>query len=186
MTLTGTNGHDESEGGSPVKGKRLMVLVPLALLLGLGALAAQANERGQRELAEVRAATAEFHRVEKAQAAGWDLVEGLDHCFDNPGVGGMGFHYINTDLLDTTLDRLEPEALVYVPGRQGQLRLGAVEYIVPAEPWDEGNSQPPTVLGQDLHLNEQLGVYVLHAWIFEHNPAGMFEDWNPRVSCPAE
>jgi hypothetical protein len=27
-------------------------------------------------------------------------------------------------------------------------------------------------------------VYVLHAWIFEHNPAGMFEDWNPRVVCP--
>lgn len=28
------------------------------------------------------------------------------------------------------------------------------------------------------------GVYVLHAWIFEHNPAGMFEDWNPRVAYP--
>ena len=25
--------------------------------------------------------------------------------------------------------------------------------------------------------------YELHAWIWEHNPRGMFEDWNPRVSC---
>lgn len=172
-----------------MKASRLMMIVLAALLLGLGifaTLAAQADESGQRELAEVRAATAEFHRIENAQPA-WDLVEGLDHCFDNPGVGGMGVHYINTDLLDTTLDPLEPEALVYVPGGQGHLGLGAVEYIVPAEAWDEeGHSEPPTVLGRDLHLNEELGVYVLHAWIFKHNPAGMFEDWNPRVSCPAQ
>jgi hypothetical protein len=23
----------------------------------------------------------------------------------------------------------------------------------------------------------------LHAWIWQNNPAGMFEDWNPTVSC---
>ena len=25
--------------------------------------------------------------------------------------------------------------------------------------------------------------YELHAWLFRSNPSGMFEDWNPRVSC---
>jgi hypothetical protein len=39
------------------------------------------------------------------------------------------------------------------------------------------------VLGHHLHLNPGLGVYVLHAWIFKNNPAGIFEDWNPNVTC---
>jgi hypothetical protein len=33
-------------------------------------------------------------------------------------------------------------------------------------------------------LNPVLGWYILHAWIWQHNPAGMFEDWNPTVTCP--
>ena len=62
--------------------------------------------------------------------------------------------------------------------------LGAVEYIVPAAEWDAtGNTEPPSVLGQSFHLNSDLGVYILHAWIFRHNSAGIFEDWNPNVSC---
>jgi hypothetical protein len=64
------------------------------------------------------------------------------------------------------------------------LQLAAVEYIVPADAWDEVNSELPSVLGHNLHLNEALGVYVLHAWIFMNNPDGIFEDWNPNVSCP--
>ncbi len=46
------------------------------------------------------------------------------------------------------------------------------------------NTTPPQLHGHSLHLNESLGVYVLHAWIWKNNPAGMFEDWNPKVSCP--
>jgi hypothetical protein len=160
-------------------------LVGLLLVATIGTAAAQPGTGGQRDLAQVRAAVAAYHHLETAQAAGWDLVPGLDHCFANPGVGAMGYHYIDAARLDLTLDPRRPEALVYVPGPQGQLRLGAVEYIVPAGPWDELHDAPPSVLGQPLHLNEALGVYVLHAWIFEHNPAGMFEDWNPRVTCPA-
>jgi hypothetical protein len=30
-----------------------------------------------------------------------------------------------------------------------------------------------------------MGVhYVVHAWIWRHNPSGMFADWNPNVKCP--
>lgn len=162
-----------------------IIAVVAAALLAIGAtISVQA--RGEPDLAAVRAATARFHRPEAAQAAGWVPVPGLDACFDNPGVGAMGYHYINVGLLDTELDPETPEALVYVPGPHRQLILGAVEWIVPAAAWDAlATGQPPQVLGHQLHLNSSLGVYVLHAWIFKHNPSGMFEDWNPKVSCPS-
>jgi hypothetical protein len=158
---------------------------PIIILLIVGLISTSLIAAAQNNLAQVRAATVAFHRVEVAEAAGYTLIPGLDHCFENPGVGGMGIHYINPDLLDLELDPRQPEAMVYATGPNGQLRLGAVEYIVPAEPWDAaGNDGPPSILGQHLHLNEALGVYVLHAWVWMNNPAGMFEDWNPRVTCP--
>lgn len=155
----------------------------VVILISLIITVASAND--QTELTKIRKATAKFHSIEAARKAKYDLREGLDHCFDNPGVGGMGFHYINTDILDLKLDALQPEAMVYAPGPEGDLNLGAVEYIVPAADWDAaGNTQPPSVLGHHLHLNKELGVYVLHLWLWRDNPAGMFEDWNPTVSCP--
>ena len=165
-----------------MKRKTLIISGVIAIVALVLVSAAQASSRD--ELARVRAATAKFHRPEAAKAAGYDLVEGLDYCFDNPGTGGMGFHYINTAILDTTVELLHPEAMVYTSSPNG-LQLGAVEYIVPAEPWDAaGNAEPPTLMGQHFHLNEALGVYVLHAWIWKSNAAGIFEDWNPAVSCP--
>jgi len=138
------------------------------------------------DVAAVRAATAPFHNPQKALDAGWAPQPGLDSCFKNPGVGGMGFHYINANMLDDQLDPIAPEAMVYAPGPNGQLQLGAVEWIVPAAAWDpvQHGGHNPELLGQELHLEPLLGVYVLHAWIFKNNPSGMLEDWNPRVSCP--
>jgi len=164
----------------PIRWTSVILVVILSAAVATVALA-----DGQADIAKLRAATAQFHRTEAAQAAGYDLVPGLDSCFDNPGVGGMGIHYINTGILDLTVDELQPEAMVYTPGPDGKLQLGAVEYIVPAAAWDAaGNTEPPTALGQSFHLEPALGVYVLHAWIWKYNPSGMFEDWNPTVSCP--
>ncbi len=56
----------------------------------------------------------------------------------------------------------------------GRLALGAVEYIVPAAAWDAANAQPPTLYGQVFGLEEALGVYELHAWIWKNNPSGVF------------
>jgi len=97
----------------------------------------------------------------------------------------MGYHYINTHLLDTTVEVLHPEAMVYAPDAKGSIQLGAVEYMVPAAAWDAEHNERPQVLGQDFHFHKKLGMYVLHAWIWKNNPAGIFEDWNPDVSCPA-
>ena len=184
-----------------VAGRRdAVVTAVLAAVLALATMAAAHGTPGtpdtsQRELAQVRAAVAQYHTPERAVAAGWELQDGLDHCFDNPGVGGMGYHYIDGEQLgDPTLDPLHPEALVFVPGPNGQLRLGAVEYIVPIGVFPDGGpdhdelGDPPSVLGHELHVLNPVGdlyVWGLHVWLFERNPDGMFADWNPRVSCPS-
>jgi len=163
--------------------KILLIAGLIAVLAATVATIAYAS--GRNDLAKIRSATKTFRKIEAVKAAGYSLVPDLDHCFDNPGVGGMGYHYINTASLDTTLDLLKPEAIVYAPDKKGKLQLAAVEYIVPAEPWDAEHSELPMLLGQHFHLNEDLGVYVLHAWVWKKNPSGVFEDWNPKVSCPA-
>jgi hypothetical protein len=168
----------------------LFISGSLVVLLCLQFLVQPAYAQGWQDsirdqLAQVRAATARFHNTDAAMAAGYAFVPGLDYCFNNPGVGGMGYHLIKTSSLDLTVNMLEPEAVVYAPGPNGQFQLVAVEYIVPAAAWDAaGNTQPPSVLGQSFHLEPALGVYVLHAWIWRENPLGMFMDWNPKVSCP--
>lgn len=162
--------------------RKVLIAVAVVLVILASVTIATAANRG--ELGKLRAATAKYQKLESAQADGYGLVPGLDHCFDNPGVGAMGFHYINTSLLDTHLDANRPEAMVYNKNNDGQMKLGAVEYIVPADAWAEsGNSGLPEVMGRHLHLNEALGVYVLHAWVWQNNPNGVFEDWNPRVTC---
>jgi hypothetical protein len=143
------------------------------------------SANGGSDLAQVRAATARFHRTEVAQAEGWDLIPGLDGCFDNQPTGAMGFHYINGPKIDTIIEELQPEAMVYAPGPKGQLMLGAVEYIVDAPAWKAANGTVlPNVLGQDYHYNASIDKFVLHAWIWKNNPSGMFQDWNPNVTCP--
>jgi len=145
-----------------------------------------ANVRGEvaAQLAQVRRHTAHYHRVENAEEAGYTNVN-VGECVENPEQGGMGYHFVKFDLLDLDLDPIEPEILVYAPSPNGDLKLVAVEYAVPIVPWVaiHGENNPPMVLGQHLHANPNLGLYVLHAWIWKHNPTGIFEDWNPRVTC---
>lgn len=159
-------------------------IIVLALLItGIAARPAQALDSGSVTLDQLRDATDTYHQVSAAQAAGYDLVPTLDYCFDNPGVGGMGFHYINMTLYDTKIEPLKPEAMVYSTRLNGSLALGAVEYIVPAADWNATHSQPPTLFGQVFGFEEALGVYELHAWIWRNNPSGVFVEWNPKVSC---
>lgn len=164
---------------------KIKLLVGFTLLAILAATVTLVRAEGQDDLAKVRSATEKFRKIEAAEDAEYSLVPGLDYCFENPGVGAMGYHYINVSSLDIALDPLKPEAIVYAPDENGTLQMAAVEYIVPAEAWDAtGSTHPPELLGQHFHLNQRLGVYVLHAWIWKHNPSGIFEDWNPNVSCP--
>jgi hypothetical protein len=142
----------------------------------------------------VRQATAQFHDVEAAKAAGYELgyVNGagtriITGCIAHPTAGVMGYHYFNKSLIDDlVVDPNRPEGLVYTSGPEGQLKLVAVEYVVPGPASNPpGVSEAPTVLGMRMHiLVPAVGFYIQHVWVWSHNPAGMFVDWNPELSCP--
>jgi hypothetical protein len=141
------------------------------------------------ELAAVRAATAKYHDVSAALADGYQLgYRGVvTGCIANPTAGAMGYHYFNwAKMDDPAIVEGDPEVLVYHTADDGTLALGAVEWVVHKPLWEQaGNTEPPVVFGQTLHvLNPVLNWYITHAWIWTHNPAGMFADWNPEVSCP--
>ena len=44
----------------------------------------------------------------------------------------------------------------------------------------------PALHGRQFHKHSSLPLYILHAWIWEENPEGMFADFNTAVGpCPA-
>lgn len=150
---------------------------------------AEASPDVSARLAAIRAATAKYHDISAALGEGYQLgYNGLvTGCIANPGVGAMGYHYFNwAKMDDPAIVAEDPEVLVYHTGEDGTLVLGAVEWVVPKTVWEAaGHTDPPTVFGHSLHvLNPVLNWYVEHAWIWTHNPAGMFADWNPNVTCP--
>ncbi|HYU62533.1 MAG TPA: hypothetical protein VEN12_02025 [Verrucomicrobiae bacterium] len=154
--------------------RALGVVVPLTLLI---APVTQASS--QASLAGVRQATAKFHDPAVARLAQYNP---LLACFDLPGVGGMGQHYVNTGLLNGTVNAAEPEALVYeVDG--DRLQLVAVEYIIPLSAWQSADK--PTLFGREFTRIDSLGLWALHAWIWRPNPDGIFANYNPSVRmCP--
>jgi hypothetical protein len=142
-------------------------------------------------LADTRAATARYHDVERAIADGY-MRTGECVAHPKPGVGAMGVHYVNVDLVgDPTLDPARPEILVYEPQKNGRMRLVAAEWMVIAAMYPGGS---PTLFGRQLENGPQLpgpggvptATYALHAWTWAHNPAGMFAAFNPSVSCEFE
>jgi hypothetical protein len=141
--------------------------------------AADITPDAARDLAGLRELTARFHRFDAAAEAGWGTQ--ITNCFEDAQLGGMGFHYGNTALIDGSVDELEPELLLYEPQKNGKLRFVAVEYIVPFTAWTA--AQPPMLFGQSFHRNEAFGLWVLHVWHERENPRGIFTDWNPKVSC---
>jgi hypothetical protein len=130
-----------------------------------------------RALASARAATARYHRVAAAEADGYIPAS---PCVAHPdaSVGAMGVHYVNPALIgQPALDPDRPEVLVYEPQKNGELQLVAVEYMQP-----KGMGPRPTLFGQPFEDGPN-DTYALHAWVWQHNPSGMFAAFNPTVSC---
>lgn len=178
--------------------KRLIGLAGLVLVVAAtaGAVAALSARAGDPALDAVRSATAQYQRIDVAEAAGYGVLVDLNGiaCIDMPGMGAMGVHYVNGGLVgDPAIEATKPEALVYEPGQHGRLRLVAVEYVVIKSAWDatHPHSSAPSLFGQTFGLTpspNRFGLpafYSLHAWVWKHNPAGMFAPWNPEVSCAA-
>lgn len=135
----------------------------------------------RRELAALHPLFARFHDLDKAIAAGYEFV---GPCVSDPALGGMGDHYsLNAEIDfgrgDGTYALETPQYLVYAPQRNGGRRLAALDYTVPYEKWD--SAEPPAFFGIPFTRNDGFGVWMFHIWLFEHNPAGMFANFNPTV-----
>lgn len=130
-------------------------------------------------LKSVRNATARFNSTTQAINAGY-LPD--DHCVSVPNLGGMGYHWVNPDLVDPGFDPLKPEAVLYATGPGGNLRLVALEYIVinVGQPRPMFGTQPFDIGGTPVPVPH----WSLHVWLYEPNPSGMFAPFNPNVSCP--
>ena len=129
----------------------------------------------RREVAAARIGTAQYHDINMALADGF-LQD--SPCVRRAGVGTMGFHYALASRIDQVIDPSEPEVLLYLPNDDGVLELVAVEYIFP------NVGVVPSLFGQDYQFSAARNRYELHAWIWKHNPAGMFENFNPKINCP--
>jgi len=139
----------------------------------------------QRDRVAAMLATAAYQDVATAEKAGYASSLQTLGCFQSPGRGGMGVHYIKGDLMDATVDITKPEALVYELDAAGHITgLVAHEYIVPVDKWT--SKKAPRLFGMDFHRHPTLPLWVLHAWLWKDNPSGVLEDWNPAVRlCPA-
>ena len=156
------------------------------------------------QLAAARQATAAFHDVSAAYAAGYSTEN--EPCVASPE-GVMGVHAPNVSLVaDQALDPARPEALLYVPKPQGY-RLVGVEYVQivllrdpmgTVAPWGSQDPWPvgytvvtptPRLFGQAFqgpmpgHTPTMPWHWDLHVWLWAPNPSGTFAEWNPALQC---
>jgi hypothetical protein len=144
-------------------------------------------------LDHLRDATRQYQSLKVAKAAGFGKLKDAQGiaCIDNPPEGGMGVHFVNGDLVgDSEVVADTPEVMVYQPTADG-MRLVALEYVVFRKAWrSEHATGRPQLYGQKFELlgkDNRYGLppfYELHVWAWKHNPSGLFNDWNPRVTCP--
>jgi hypothetical protein len=130
------------------------------------------------DLAALRRTAEPLRDLAGAGAAGYTP---LTPCWYHRSNGGQGVHHAKSEWIDGRVSLLEPEIVMYEPLADGRLEATAVEYVVPFAQWT--SQQAPTVLGQALHRNEALGLWVLHVWLWKNNPSGLYADWNPNVTC---
>jgi hypothetical protein len=138
------------------------------------------DARVEKDLASLRQATAKFHKFETASRAGWSAK--ITACMSDPVLGGMGFHYGNTALIDGSVRVEDPELLLYEPEKNGKLRLVAVEYIIPYT-FHSRAAEAPMLFGKKFQQNDTFQLWGLHAWVWKENPSGVFASWNPEVNC---
>jgi hypothetical protein len=164
------------------------------------------NPSNQNQLlASIRAATAKYHRLSVAEDEGYVLDP---HCVAVLGLGGMGHHAVHMGKIGPFVNPTEPGVLVYEPMKNGEYRLVAVEYVIPAVPWDMYVGGIP-MLGEIEFADHRDGVivieidengeevevfrptnggpplphYQLHVWLWKNNPKGMYFPFNPNISC---
>ncbi|MEY2446111.1 MAG: hypothetical protein QOE00_2691 [Ilumatobacteraceae bacterium] len=174
----------------------LAAITAVAALI-CGGLTAQAHEgasgSGLRLTAAqrtvIREATSQFKDVDAAFAAGYLPT---DTCSELPGVGGMGYHFLNPVLASNDrIDPTQPEVLLYKQDAKGRFRLTGVEWFKADADQDLAtDTDRPTLFGHVFDgpmPGHEPGMPVhfdLHAWVYTNNPTGELSAWNPNITCP--
>jgi hypothetical protein len=148
---------------------------------------AQASDQAQdRGLTAARAISDRYHDESAAIADGFTAT---DHCVEAPGLGGMGYHYVNFARLDTRLEPGRPEVVLYKDGTRGRVLTG-IEYIVVDRDQDlRTDDDRPVLWGHAFdgpmpgHEPGMPVHYDLHVWAWHDNPSSAFSTWNPAISC---
>lgn len=173
--------------------RRTVVKTLGAGMLGGVTLAGGASADGgelTRDLAEARAATAAYSDPANAYADGYTATDlngnpvALDDVQEEAlAICGMGYHFLNFEIIggiygEADPERRRPPILVYGVGDDGDLVLGAVEYLAedPDPDFFHGSED-------DSHWEPwppDTALSALHAWVHNHNPAGVFHSTNPR------
>lgn len=133
-----------------------------------------------REIQKLKAAMAPYRNHENGLIAGWDTD--LSGCVEHPELGGMGHHFARMEYFDAEVELLKPEVLLYAMNEQGKMELLGVEYIVPFDFLPE-TEKAPVLLGRAFKPNYEQQIWALHVWTHRDNPAGIFADFNPTVTC---
>jgi len=140
----------------------------------------------QQDMEALYAAVRAYGDVDVAAAAGYAPAS---ECMISD-LGAQGIHLASDELFVPAVDAHAPQLLMYEPQADGSMRFIGIEYLVFQEVWHAaGHEERPVLFGQTFGLNETLldePFYLLHVWIAQYNPLGLFADWNPLVDCSHE
>lgn len=161
--------------------RTMLAAIALSVASWQGAQAEQGlSSQTLKELAQVRRATARYHNILNAYADGY-----VEADFDPPGIG---CHMINIGyLFDPEIDLEKPELLIYDDcsgTARGKSELRAVEYAL-ACALDCASTPMPEGFSGDHDVWEVFVgtpyLWTLHAWVWRHNPDGIFVKVNPAI-----
>ena len=152
------------------------------------------------QLDTVRDATAKYTDIAVALEEGY-----LQTTEDVPNMGAHFIHPVRA--LDGLFNPAEPEILMYTGDQKTGWRLVGTSFVLPRE--QVGDDHPQAFIGQldNWHVHyslctgpnsisrsttaemcaEENGVWLpsygwmIHAWVWEENPMGVFSMWNPSV-----
>jgi hypothetical protein len=151
-----------------------------------------------RQLATAKHATAKYRDIDVAKADGYFQVTQF--------IPGLGLHLVNLRIPNTTFDPARPQLLLYQPTAAGGMKLVGVAYqfahttdTPPAgfaggsDVWHfhdnlcflRGGSE--TIADSEATCRAQKGIFqaqtawLLHAWVWQRNPLGVFTETNPTV-----
>jgi hypothetical protein len=156
-----------------------------------------AGQGDQNQLVQiVRNATEQY---QNAPPGGYSPALG---CVSGSDHGAMGVHYVNgmfngeTLMNNGQLDPTKPQALIYEPQANGDMKLVAVEFIIFASALPPGAApevdghlmlyvEGPSTARPNASPNRYglPGFFELHVWAWKDNPQGPYVDWNNHVSC---